>query len=127
MPFLFVGERPSKRAQSIGASWRNGKLSAKVLHDALRAAGIDPLAQRYANLFVCDTGTVSGWSLTRIRWLQARGYKVVGLGRKVHRVLARERIHHVELVHPAARGRIRLRENYRAHVRETLYPFVEPW
>lgn len=118
--FLFVGERPSGRALRLGATWRNGKLSAKVLHDALSAAGYAPLRQRYVNIFVCATGAVSRWSLWHVRQAPHLGLTVVALGGKVRRVLRRAGVPCLEMVHPAARGTIRRRENYRRHVAAVL-------
>ena len=58
MKLLFVGERPSHRAAKIGATWQNGKLAAKQLHDALRALNIDPAKHEYINLWTTpDTYT----------------------------------------------------------------------
>jgi uracil-DNA glycosylase len=128
MPFLFVGERPSARAHRIGASWRNGKLSAKVLHDALRHAGIDPKAQRYCNVFLCQPAglQVSRYSIRKIHDLYDAGYDVVALGRKVQAALRKAGVRFIRLVHPAARGRIRLTANYRQHVKDVLGPYELP-
>lgn len=45
---------------------------------------------------------------------------VVGMGRKVQRELKRNKIFHYEMTHPAARGSIRLKENYQQHVAKVL-------
>jgi hypothetical protein len=42
------------------------------------------------------------------------------MGRIVQRVLLREKILHLQMRHPAARGRDRLRTRYHAHSREVL-------
>ena len=47
--FIFVGERRSRRARAMGVRWEDGHLAAKTLFDALRASGIDPVAQAYIN------------------------------------------------------------------------------
>lgn len=36
--FLFVGERPSPKAATMGVTWRDGRLAAKQLFDALVAS-----------------------------------------------------------------------------------------
>jgi|SRR5947209_6462057 len=121
--FLFVGEKPSDRARRLQASWRNGKLSARTLHRALRAAGYDPHAHHFTNIFLCGRGdmVVSRWCLWRLRKAQEKGWVLVGLGQKVHRVLRRYKIWpFLDMIHPAARGRIRLAENYDSHVRRKL-------
>lgn len=124
--YLFVGERPSPKAAAIGATWHNGRLSAKNLREAIVAAGLEPSEQRYLNLWAdperghpSDAGELSK-ALLIIRGLVTDGWSIVGMGALVCRALRRAGIAHRQLVHPAARGSIRLTENYRAHVRETL-------
>src|SRR5581483_4820164 len=82
--FVFIGEKPSPRAIKIGANWLNGKLAAKTLHDALYACGIDPLQQRYINLFGDNPAAPSAEIVSRIRLIRAlsrKGYQIVALGR----------------------------------------------
>jgi hypothetical protein len=120
MALLFVGERPSGRALALGATWRGGGLSASTLHDALRAAGIDPAAQRYTNVLRCADGRVSHWALWRIARARREGQQVVALGRKVLAVLTRAGIACIPLRHPGCRGAARRRDAYRLHVAVTL-------
>jgi hypothetical protein len=125
MPFLFVGERPSPKAAAIGATWQNGRLSAKNLREAIAAAGYDPAEQEYLNLW-CGPEALPNDHLhaaeacRMIRLWLAQGFVVVGMGDLVCRELKRAGIPHLKLVHPAARGAIRKTERYRAHVREVL-------
>jgi len=42
------------------------------------------------------------------------------MGRKVERELKKHQISHLYIHHPAARGKIRIIENYKAHVRGQL-------
>ncbi|HZS47936.1 MAG TPA: hypothetical protein VFC63_22895, partial [Blastocatellia bacterium] len=42
------------------------------------------------------------------------------LGRKVSRILTKHAVEHTHLIHPAARGAIRLKTRYQAHVAERL-------
>lgn len=123
--FLFVGERPSHQAARIGATWENGKLAAKQLHDALRALNIDPAGQRYVNLWtVPGTGPtdepVSAAALVELEQATRDGYTVIGMGQLVSRALSEHGIPHLLIVHPAARGAIRKKERYTAHVRSIL-------
>ena len=48
---VFVGEKRSNRAIAMGVTWEDGRLAAKVLHEALTAAGVDPARVRFVNLF----------------------------------------------------------------------------
>ena len=119
--FAFIGERRSSRAIRMGVTWEDGRLAAKTLHDALNAAGIDPSAQRYLNLYA-DTGPLvpNALSLAEAQALSAAGVQLVALGRLVQRELQRAGLPHRSLVHPAARGAIRKTERYRAHVAAVL-------
>lgn len=125
MAFVFVGERPSKRAVEIGATWQNGKLAGHTLRRALEAAGIDPALQDYINLYskpepdICDYAAEHA-ALITIKRAQGAGCVIVGMGRIVCEVLTRASVPHLELVHPAARGKIRKRERYHQHVAAVL-------
>jgi hypothetical protein len=123
MRFVFIGEKPSSRAVEIGASWTNGRLAAKTLHDALRACGIEPSQQQFLNLFGDDPGAptvAKALCIRRIRELAANGHTIVALGQKVSRALSKCRIAHLRLVHPAARGSIRKKSRYQEHVAAQL-------
>jgi hypothetical protein len=129
MRFLFVGERPSHQAVKIGATWQNGKLAAKQLHDALRALNIDPDAHQYINLWTQpDPGA---WdkvdemqAIERIGRHIDGGYTVVGMGKIVSAALARYNITHLQIIHPAAQGAIRKKARYTAHVGFVLNPLL---
>ena len=121
--YVFVGERPSARALATGATWQNGRLAACTLHAALRDLGLDPAEQRYLNLFPDDPARrePDAARLRRLRgWLARTRPVVVGMGRLVQRELTRAGIAHLALTHPAARGAVRARARYRAHVAEVL-------
>lgn len=125
MRVLFVGERPSHKAAKIGATWQNGKLAAKQLHDALRMLNIDPAAQRYVNLWHRPgVGTISDYvdvsALVYIAESIAMGYTVIGMGHLVSRALKQQGITHLLIIHPAARGAIRRKDRYTAHVQSVL-------
>ena len=122
---LFVGERPSKRAVQIGASWKNGKLAGKTLSEALRAAGLNSDQHRFLNLYRHPEPTASDpcreAAVCRAVVRFARGgFWIVALGRIVSRRLTLRGIAHLPMIHPAARGANRKRERYHAHVAQTL-------
>lgn len=126
---LFVGECRSITAQRKGWTWADGRLAAKPLFEALNAMGVDPAKHYYVNLWT-DTASgttygnlkpgILGVTITRIKRANTEHDVVVALGKRVSHELARRGIVHVALVHPAARGAIRKRERYYAHVAETL-------
>src|SRR5205085_7568046 len=116
----------SERAIQMGATWSDDPLAGATLFDALRNLGMDPDQQCYRNLY---TAPIRGAATDRedereavsdIKRAQERGLTVVGMGRIVQRVLTREGIPHLQLRHPAARGRDRLRARYHTHARDVL-------
>lgn len=127
MCFVFVGERPSPKAACIGATWQNGRMAACTLHRALEEAGVDPAAQQFVNLWreaglgdpksPPDAATLS--HLRRLA--ERRETRIIAMGRLVQTALTDAGIPHTPMVHPAARGRIRKRERYIAHVCDTLF------
>lgn len=123
--YLFVGERQSNQAVKINATWENGRLAAKQLHDALRALNIDPAGQRYVNLWSRPgVGPISDYvdtsALVYIAESIALGYTVIGMGQLVSRALNQHGITHLLIVHPAARGAIRKKERYTAHIKGVI-------
>ncbi len=101
----------------MGVTWKDGRLAAKQLFDALRAAGIDPAAARFSNLFEDDDRRRVVLALRRA---VSRGWTIVAMGKKVQAALLFENIAHLRLIHPAARGRIRGKQRYADHVRSVL-------
>jgi len=118
--FVFVGERRSLKAQAMGVRWEDGRLAARTLHDALSAAGYEPLEQFYVNLFRDEALVIDETALQMLRGLAARGLALVGMGKLVQAALTRFGLPYISMVHPAARGRIRRREVYQAHVAASL-------
>jgi hypothetical protein len=119
--FIFVGERRSRRAIQLGVRWEHGRLCASTLHAALRAIGLAPEEQGYVNLyFDSEPPALDEAVLARLRTLTAEGVEIVGLGRIVQRALERAGVAHRRLIHPAARGAIRARATYQAHVATVL-------
>lgn len=122
---LFIGENRSRTAQRRGWRWQDGRLAARPLFQALAAVDVDPAVQEFRNLWTdSEIPAISRTTLARIRAHQARGGRVVALGKRVAGELARRGVDHLALVHPAARGVIRLRLNYIAHVVGILGPVV---
>lgn len=126
-PLLFVGERRSYAAIRLGVRWEDGRLAARTLHAALRAAGIDPAAQVYTNLFAdpapgpaVSPFVVAGPTRAQLHAAAALGVPLIALGRRVEAALTRDGLPHRFLIHPAARGAIRRRDRYQAHVAAVL-------
>jgi hypothetical protein len=119
---VFVGERRSPKAQALGVSLQDGRLAARTLHDALRAADVDPAAAVYVNLFHDDPADRRPCenAVQAIRSLAAAGALIVALGRHVQAGLRAAGVPFVPLTHPAARGAIRARPVYQQHVRDAL-------
>jgi hypothetical protein len=117
--FVFVGECRSETAKRRGWSWQDGRLAAKPLFEALEALEIDPAAQQFVNLFTDPPGKPRVNYRTVLQLLGSDRI-IVAMGKRVSHELARRGIVHTQIVHPAARGRIRKRERYIAHVVERL-------
>ncbi len=125
--FVFVGERRSRRAIQLGVRWEHGRLCARTLHAALRAVGLAPEEQGYINLYSdAEPPALDEAVLARLQALAAEGVEIVALGRLVHRALERAGVSHRQLIHPAARGAIRARAAYQAHVASVLGRTQEP-
>jgi hypothetical protein len=122
---LFIGECRSITAQRKGWTWKDGRLAAKPLFEALAAMGVDPKAHKYMNLWTDNaTPLIAYHTPAIIKRHQSDGYAIVALGKRVSGELTKRGIDHVALVHPAARGKIRKRERYHAHVKEKLAPVI---
>ena len=108
--FLFVGEERSPTAIRMGVTWKDKRLAAAHLSKAVEALGIDWDKCTFLNVYEDD--------IEKIRVF--RGV-TVAMGRKVERELKKHQIDHKYIHHPAARGKIRIIENYKTHVREQLH------
>lgn len=111
--FLFVGEERSPTAIRMGVTWKDKRLAAAHLSKAVEALGIDWNKCTFLNIFEDD--------IEKIR--KFRGVRVA-MGRKVERELKKHKIPHKYIHHPAARGKIRIIENYKTHVKEQLQDFI---
>jgi hypothetical protein len=111
--FLFIGEERSERAKKMNVEWEDGKLCAKQLFDALEYCKIDPRACQYLNAFDGRHEKKIGFHYGSLQF--------VAMGNKVAKWLRqRGMTDFIQIVHPAARGKIRKKENYLAHVKEKL-------
>ncbi len=116
---LFVGECRSLTAQRKGWTWKDGRLAAKPLFEALEAMGVDPKAHKYMNLWTDNaTPLIAYHTPAIIKRHQSDGYVIVALGKRVSGELVKRGVDHVALVHPAARGKIRKRGST-MHSRQT--------
>lgn len=112
---IFVGEEPSQTAIKMGVTWNDGRLSAKQLFDAFEANGFDYSQVEFDNLF--KNKKVRKMFLKKLKKEQR---PIVAMGRKVQKVLEANGIAHTKMVHPAARGSIRRKDKYAAHVGEVI-------
>ena len=120
---LFVGECRSLTAIRMSWTWKDGRLAAKTLFEALRGMGLDPLAHDFVNLWT-DPPLAPCITAHRKAMLRSTKKLIVALGKKVSDGLTNLSIEHVALIHPAARGKIRGRGRYAKHVKKILGPAV---
>ena len=127
--YTFVGECRSLTAIRNDWTWKDGRLAAKPLFEALNAMGVeidsqvsfmnlwkDPPLHKHKKKWVPVIDESSLGILVSLLDVRV----IVALGARVSTELIKRKIEHVAIVHPAARGRIRLRSRYIAHVRERL-------
>ena len=107
--FLFVGEERSPTAIRMGVTWKDRRLAAAHLSKATDALGLDWEALHFRNVYEDDIEDIKSFDGI-----------VVAMGRKVEKELKKHQIPHEYIHHPAARGKIRIIENYKAHVQEQL-------
>jgi hypothetical protein len=121
---LFVGQERSKLAQERGVYWEDEAQCANQLFRALRANKINPQKCSFVNLFTDESDgvkyvdkTVNDKGLNKIcRW---KG-QIIGMGSLVHKKLRELKVEHHHIIHPSARGSIRLKENYIRHISEKI-------
>ena len=107
--YLFVGEERSPTAIRMGVTWKDKRLAAAHLSKAVKALGMDWDSLCFKNVFEDDIEDIKSFDGI-----------IVAMGRKVEKELKKHLISHEYIHHPAARGKIRIIENYKAHVREQL-------
>ena len=121
MQFLFVGEEQSRTAKERGWVWGDPQLCSRTLLESIDESGVFSRENaRFINLF--ENGTVQE---SAVQFIKEFSSAVIGMGKKVQKELTKNGIGHYPLIHPAARGKIRKRELYHAHVRETLTDIIE--
>lgn len=111
--YLFVGEERSETAIRMGVTWKDKRLAAAHLSKATDALGLDWESLTFMNVFEDDIEDIKSFDGI-----------VIAMGRKVERELKKHNIEHEYIHHPAARGKIRIIENYKAHVKEQLQNVV---
>jgi hypothetical protein len=107
---LFVGEKRSKSAIRMGVTWKDGRLAAKQLFDALERCGLSREECVFLNWF--ERGTKKA--------IRNHEGPRIAMGRKVQRALELAGIEFVPMVHPAARGAIRKKDRFACHVSHVL-------
>lgn len=106
---LFVGEERSPTAIRMGVTWKDRRLAAAHLSKATDALGMNWDDLNFKNVFEDDIEDIKSFNGI-----------IVAMGRKVERELKKYGIKYVYIHHPAARGKIRIIENYKAHVKKQL-------
>ena len=117
--YTFIGEQRSERAKQLGLVWEDGGLAAKQLFDALQICGIDPGQQHYFNVYM-DDGSENKLLKRILKTEKIKRFPPVAMGEKAHQALVSWCIPHLRIIHPAARGRIRRKDRYAAHVQSVL-------
>jgi hypothetical protein len=132
--YLFVGEKRSNLAIKMNVTWKDGRLAAKQLFDALDACGIPRKKCSFLNWWPEFDRRTKTWSEQTPRatirnidnrnkeggWGSGDIIQIVALGNKVQKELSKEGIDFIPVIHPAARGTIRKKENYAEHIRQQL-------
>lgn len=129
-----MGEKRSNLAIKMNVTWKDGRLAAKQLFDALDACGIPRKKCSFLNWWPEFDRRTKTWSEQTPRatirnidnrnkeggWGSGDIIQIVALGNKVQKELSKEGIDFIPVIHPAARGTIRKKENYAEHIRQQL-------
>ncbi|MFW6009030.1 MAG: hypothetical protein ACOCP8_07195 [archaeon] len=107
--YLFVGEKRSPRAIQMNVTWKDKRLAAAHLSKAIEALGINWNDLEFKNVFEDNINDIKSFN-----------GPIIAMGRKVEKELKKLNISHYYIHHPAARGKIRIIENYKQHVREQI-------
>jgi len=121
---LFIGQERSSLAQERGVYWEDEAQCANQLFRALRKNKINPLECKFINLFTDESDgkpfsqkVLNKKGLNKINKWQG---VIIGMGALVQKKLNQLNINHYGIIHPSARGKIRLKENYIKHISEKL-------
>ncbi|HIJ11754.1 TPA: hypothetical protein HA278_06865 [Candidatus Woesearchaeota archaeon] len=112
MKILFVGEKRSKTAIRMNVTWEDKRLASKQLFDAFESIGIDTDEFQFCNVFEP--------SIIMIDEAVEENIPIVGMGNIAQVVLNKMGVPHTPMIHPAARGNIRKKQNYTEHVKNVL-------
>ena len=107
--YLFVGERRSNLAVKMNVTWVDKRLAAAHLSKAVEFIGIDWNECAFKNVFE-----------DKIEDIMSFKGVIIAMGRKVERELKKHQIEHEFIYHPATRGKVRIIENYKNHVKERI-------
>jgi len=107
--YLFVGEERSETAKRMNVTWVDKRLAAAHLSKAVEFIGIDWNECAFKNVFE-----------DKIEDIMSFKGVVIAMGRKVERELKKHQIEHEFIYHPATRGKVRIIENYKNHVKERI-------
>jgi len=107
--YLFVGEERSETAKRMNVTWVDKRLAAAHLSKAVEAIGIDWNECAFKNVFE-----------DKIEDIMSFKGVIIAMGRKVERELKKHQIEHEFIYHPATRGKVRIIENYKNHVKERI-------
>lgn len=124
--YYFIGEKRSEQAIKNNWHWEDNVSTAKFLLDCLKEVGITQKDIKFYNLWL-DDGRLDSILLDGLCYMSNNLPQciVVGMGNIVCNKLDEEEVKHIKIIHPAARGKIRKKENYIAHLRENLAGVVE--
>jgi hypothetical protein len=107
--YLFVGEERSETAKRMNVTWVDKRLAAAHLSKAVEFIGIDWNECAFKNVFE-----------DKIEDIMSFKGVIIAMGRKVERELKKHQIEHEFIYHPATRGKVRIIENYKNHVKERI-------
>ena len=107
--YLFVGEERSETAKRMNVTWVDKRLAAVHLSKAVEFIGIDWNECAFKNVFE-----------DKIEDIMSFKGVIIAMGRKVERELKKHQIEHEFIYHPATRGKVRIIENYKNHVKERI-------
>jgi hypothetical protein len=119
--YYFIGEKRSEQAIKNNWHWEDNVSTAKFLLDCLKELGIEQKDIKFYNLWF-DDGQLDDILLDGLYYMSNNYSKciVVGMGNTVCNKLDEKEVKYIKIIHPAARGKIRKKENYIAHLKERL-------
>ena len=112
MRVLFVGEKRSAKAVEMNVTWKDRRLASKHLFDAFESLGVNTDEFKFCNELEPSVVLVAEAIITNT--------PIVAMGRIAQKELSKMGVSYHAMIHPAARGRIRNKQRYAAHVREVL-------